>query len=93
MPISMFQVSVPRFIHILESLRSILDKAMAYEEAKKRDPSVLPNARIYPDMLPLTAQVPIASDSAKGAADAQRLASASGATDAGMDVGGRSDSP
>ena len=68
MPISMFQVSVPRFIHTLESLRSILDKAMAYEETRKLDPSVLPSARLYPDMLPLTTQVQIASDSAKGAA-------------------------
>ena len=65
MPISMFQVSVPRFIHTLESLRSILDKAMAYEEAKKLDPSVLPNARLYPDMLPLSSQVQIATDIAR----------------------------
>lgn len=68
MPISMYQVSVPRFIHTLESLRSILDKAIAYEEAKKLDPSTLPGARLFPDMLPLSAQVQIASDSAKGAA-------------------------
>lgn len=54
MPISMYQVSVPRFIHTLESLRSILDRAIAYEADKKLDPSVLPNARLFPDMLPLT---------------------------------------
>jgi uncharacterized protein len=68
MPISMFQVSVPRFIHTLDNLRNILDTAIAYEEARKLDPSVLPNARLYPDMLPLSAQVQIATDSAKGAA-------------------------
>jgi hypothetical protein len=68
MPISMFQVSVPRFIHTLDNLRNILDKAIAYEEARKLDPSVLANARLYPDMLPMTAQVQIATDSAKGAA-------------------------
>ncbi|HEY7903568.1 MAG TPA: DUF1993 domain-containing protein [Casimicrobiaceae bacterium] len=68
MAISMYQVSVPRFIHMLGNLSKIFDKAQAYAEAKKLDPSVLPNARLYPDMLPLTAQVQIACDAAKGAA-------------------------
>ncbi len=68
MPISMFQVSVPRFIHTLESLRNVLDRAIAYEADRKLDPSVLPTARLFPDMLPLTSQVQIACDSAKGAA-------------------------
>ena len=66
MTISMYQASVPRFVNILSNLSSILDKAQAYVEAKKIDPSVLPNYRIAPDMLPLTAQVQIACDSAKG---------------------------
>jgi hypothetical protein len=68
MAISMYQVSVPRFIHMLGNLSRIFDKAEAYAEAKKLDPSVLPNARLYPDMLPLTAQVQIACDAAKGVA-------------------------
>jgi len=68
MAISMYQVSVPRFIHMLGNLSKIFDKADAYAEAKKLDPSVLPSARLYPDMLPLTAQVQIACDGAKGAA-------------------------
>jgi hypothetical protein len=62
----MYQASVPRFVNILSNLSSILDKAQAYVEAKKIDPSVLPNYRIAPDMLPLSAQVQIACDSAKG---------------------------
>ena len=66
MTISMYQASVPRFVNILGNLASILDKAQAYVEAKKIDPSVLPNYRIAPDMLPLSAQVQIACDSAKG---------------------------
>jgi len=68
MKISMYQVSIPRFIHTLRSLGAILDKAQAYAEAKKVDASVLPTARLYPDMLPLTSQVQIACDAAKGAA-------------------------
>jgi hypothetical protein len=68
MTISMYEVSIPRFIHALRSLGAIVDKAQAYAEAKKIDASVLPTARLYPDMLPLTSQVQIACDSAKGAA-------------------------
>ena len=62
----MYQASVPRFVNILSNLSCILDKAQVYVEAKKIDPSVLPNYRIAPDMLPLSAQVQIACDSAKG---------------------------
>ena len=62
----MYQASVPRFVNILSNLSSILDKAQVYVEAKKIDPSVLPNYRIAPNMLPLSAQVQIACDSAKG---------------------------
>jgi hypothetical protein len=68
MTISMYKVSIPRFIHTLRNLGAILDKAEAYAEAKKLDVSVLPTARLYPDMLPLTSQVQIACDAAKGAA-------------------------
>ena len=68
MPISMYKTSIPRFIHTLGTLNAILDKAQAYEAAKKIDASVLPSARLFPDMLPLTAQVQIACDTAKGAA-------------------------
>jgi hypothetical protein len=62
----MYQASVPRLANILGNLSHILDKAQAHAEAKKIDPLVLPNFRIAPDMLPMTSQVQIACDSAKG---------------------------
>ncbi len=68
MTISMFQASVPRFINILGNLSSILDKAQAHVDAKKLDPAALTTYRLFPDMLPMTAQVQIACDAAKGAA-------------------------
>lgn len=68
MKISMYQASVPTFIRMLNNLATILDKGAAHAEAKKIDPSVLINARLYPDMLPLARQVQIAGDTAKGAA-------------------------
>ncbi len=67
MKISMYQVLVPPFIRMLNNLAAVLDKGAAHAEAKKIDPSVLINARLYPDMLPLARQVQIAGDTAKGA--------------------------
>lgn len=67
MNISMYQASAPRFVNMLNNLAGILDKAAAHAEAKKIDPQVLLASRLYPDMYPLTRQVQIASDNAKGA--------------------------
>ena len=72
MTISMYQSSIPVFIHKLSNLSTILAKGEAYAEAKKIDQSALINARLFPDMLPLSRQVQIACDSAK--AGAARLA-------------------
>lgn len=63
----MYDASVPVFTHFLKSLSAILKKAEAHCAAKKIDPAVLLSQRLYPDMLPLTRQVQIASDAAKGA--------------------------
>jgi len=64
--ISMYQASVPRFVNILGNLSNILDKAQAYVDSKKLDPAVLTTYRLFPDMLPMTTQVQIACDAAKG---------------------------
>ena len=66
MPLSMYQASVPVFVQMLTSLRVVLDKAEAHATAKKIDPGVLLNARLFPDMFPLTRQVQLTSDFAKG---------------------------
>ncbi|MFZ4743127.1 MAG: DUF1993 domain-containing protein [Betaproteobacteria bacterium] len=66
MSLSMYQASVPRFVNALKNLLHILEKAQAHAEAKKIDPLILASSRLYPDMLPLTKQVQIASDTCKG---------------------------
>ena len=66
MTISMYQASVPRFVNILGNLSNILDKTQAHIDAKKIEPAVLPSYRLFPDMLPMTKQVQIACDAAKG---------------------------
>jgi len=68
MSLSLYQASVPQFVRMFGNLSAILDKAVAYAEAKKIDPNVLLNARLAPDMHPLTRQVQIASDAVKGCA-------------------------
>ena len=66
MTISMYQASVPRLVNILGNLSTMLDKAQAHAEARKLDPSALTGFRLFPDMLPMTTQVQIACDTAKG---------------------------
>ena len=66
MTISMYQASVPRFANILGNLSGILDKAQAHVDAKKIDATVLTGYRLFPDMLPMSTQVQIACDTAKG---------------------------
>lgn len=68
MSITMYQASIPRFVNILGNLSAILDKAEAHAVARKLDPTALTSFRLYPDMLPMTAQVQIACDAAKGVA-------------------------
>jgi hypothetical protein len=55
--ISMHQSSVGVFTHFLSSLSDLLDHAAAHAEARKIDPSILLNARLYPNMYNLTRQV------------------------------------
>ena len=66
MTISMYQASVPRFVNILGNLSNILDKTQAHIDAKKLSDTSLTAFRLFPDMLPLSTQVQVACDTAKG---------------------------
>jgi hypothetical protein len=68
MKLSMYVASVPVFTRQLSNLKALLEKAAAHAEQRKIDPAVLIGGRLYPDMLPLSKQVQIATDHAKGAA-------------------------
>jgi uncharacterized protein len=67
MTVSMYKISVPIFMQFLQSLSAVLDKAAAFAEAKKVEPSVLLNTRLAPDMFPLVRQVRAATDHAVNA--------------------------
>ena len=66
MTISMYQASVPTIVRALNNLAAVLEKADQHAAEKKIDPSVFVTARLFPDMLPLSKQVQIASDISKG---------------------------
>ena len=68
MAISTYDFSIPVLTRGLTNLSAVLDKAAAHAAAKKFDPAVLAQSRLYPDMYPLVRQVQIACDTAKGAA-------------------------
>jgi hypothetical protein len=68
MSVSLYDVSIPVLTLGLNNLSAILDKAASHAENKKVDPKALPAARLIIDMLPLSAQIQIACDTAKGAA-------------------------
>jgi hypothetical protein len=67
--LSMIEASVPVFVRGLKAISAELAKGSAYAEERKIDPTVLVNARLFPDMLPLSGQVQRASDGSKFAAE------------------------
>jgi hypothetical protein len=66
---SFYDATVPAFLQILNSLSGLLTKAEAHCKAKNIQPEVLLGSRLFPDMLPLSKQIQLASDfAAKGCA-------------------------
>lgn len=64
---SLHAVVVPTLTRALVQLRHVLRKGDAHAQAQGWDPAVLLAMRLAPDMFPLTRQVQIATDIAKGA--------------------------
>src|ERR1043166_8918566 len=58
-------MAIDTFVPMLRSLAKIFDKAAQHARARSFDGAVLANARLAPDMFPLTRQVQIACDTAK----------------------------
>jgi len=65
--ISIYAFATKTFVPMLQSLSNILDKGAEHARAKKSDPAALVNARLAPDMYPLSQQVQIACDQASDA--------------------------
>ena len=66
---SFYDAVVPAYLQMLGSLTGLLTKAEAHCNAKNIQPEVLLGSRLFPDMLPLSKQIQLASDfAAKGCA-------------------------
>ena len=65
MSTSLYNATVPVFKQMLLALSDVLKKGEEYAEQKKFNSTVLLQARLFPDMLPLVRQVQIACDFAK----------------------------
>jgi hypothetical protein len=61
----MYQASIPVFVHALKVLTALLDKAEAHAEKNGVKLSTLVEARLAPDMYPLSGQIQRASDASK----------------------------
>lgn len=68
MATELYELTIPVLVRALRNLSAILDKGAAHAEAQGIDPATLIQARLIEDMRPLSAQVQLATDSAKGAA-------------------------
>ncbi|QPF91101.1 DUF1993 domain-containing protein [Bradyrhizobium commune] len=68
MSLSMYDAAVPGMVRSLKNLDAILDKAVAYSERKKVDPTVLVGSRLAIDMLPFSTQIHRATETARGGA-------------------------
>jgi len=65
---SIYDACVPPMAHMLGSFHSVLSKAEAHAKEKGENVDSYLDLKLAPDMLPLTAQVRIATDMAKGGA-------------------------
>lgn len=65
MSLSLYDVTVPAFIHSLTALKALLDKGRAFADEQGIPHEELLGARLFEDMHPLVYQVQRASDSAK----------------------------
>jgi hypothetical protein len=63
-----YNATVPVYTQMLGAFGKILDKVEVHCEAKKIDPSVFANARLFPDMFDFKRQVQTACDFAKNPA-------------------------
>ena len=68
MPVTLFELTLPRFRRALGVIVHLLDRAEAQFRAEGRNVSDLTNLRLAPDMNPLPAQIASAIDNAVGAA-------------------------
>ena len=68
MSLTLYDASIPVYVRMLSNLTAFLEKAEIHARENSVDLATLAEARLAPDMHPLTRQVQTASDAAKGGA-------------------------
>ena len=68
MTITIHELAIDTYVHMLGTLTHVLDKATKHAEARKFNPADLAGARLAPDMFPLSTQVYLACHHAKDGA-------------------------
>ena len=66
MTLSMYSASVPVFSRMLKNLLAVFEKAETFAAEHNIDLQTFVETRLAPDMIPLSGQVQIATDGAKG---------------------------
>jgi uncharacterized protein len=66
MSVTMYSQSIPVLVKSLKALSGILDKGQAHCTEGKIEEAVMTGTRLFPNMFPLTKQIFIATDMAKG---------------------------
>ncbi len=57
MSLSVYEISIPIFVRMLNNLSGVLDKGLAHAKAQKTDPDALLSLRLHPTMWNLAEQV------------------------------------
>lgn len=65
-PLDLYDITVPIFLRTFAALSVLLDKATAHAKTSNASPDDYVNARLAPDMKPLSFQIQTCSNTAKG---------------------------
>jgi hypothetical protein len=68
LPLSLYDVSIPLYRNMLRNVQAMLDKAEAHAKEKGDDVAHYLETKLAEDMLPLSRQIQMISDAAKGGA-------------------------
>lgn len=66
MQIAVYDITAGQFIRSLNALKNVLEKANEFAEKKRLQPDVLLNSRLAPDQFPLSRQIVLTCEHAKG---------------------------
>jgi len=70
MAISLYELTVPSYLQVVNALSGVLDRGLKFCEEKGVDPTSVVESRLYPDMLPMAFQIKSVHQHSIGALEA-----------------------